>query len=87
MNYVAWAIMAEVVACVMGGDDNRIFQPFQAIKNKTRVGNFDAAKVYQIFFEYMHYHISIDAELSFLLLCLAQNHDKTNGCKAVVYLR
>jgi len=36
------AIVTVVVACVMGGGNNRIFQPFQAV-NKKRVGNFDAS--------------------------------------------
>ena len=44
------AIVNQFVTCVMGCGDEQIFQPFPAVKNETRVGNFDVSKKYEIYF-------------------------------------
>ena len=38
------------VACTMCSGEEHIFQPFLAVKNEMRVGNFDVSKVYEICF-------------------------------------
>ena len=59
-------IVTGFVGCVMVGGDDCIFQPFQVVKNKIWSGNFDTPKVYH-FYGCIHYHLSIDKELSYLL--------------------